>query len=171
MIKTCPICGSSFSGKGKMKFCSPSCAEAGARQARKEWEERTGFLEKQRKRAQDYRDQQAGINRELMEQEAKKKAANRKRADTRRLNKERKELIEAADAGDLDAMMDLAFETGDMRTYYTLYQEQLFRNDREYGIPRNGVRTIGGIDVYSATFVDDVLDALEEADRQEKDEE
>ena len=59
----CPICGRSFTpATASSKYCSAACRHEGRRQARKAWEDRTDYREKQRAAAQEYRDQKAAAD-------------------------------------------------------------------------------------------------------------
>lgn len=61
MIKIiCHICGKEFeTNGGNVKYCSMACKREGQRQCRKEWEARTGYREKQRQAAEEYRSEKA----------------------------------------------------------------------------------------------------------------
>lgn len=163
--KQCLICGKPFIASGSAKYCSPDCTKAGELKARKEWEERTGYREKKAQWTREYRDKQAQAQREIGMKEAKKQTAAQKRRDTIRRKKALKQLTSAASNGDIDAQMDLAFDNGDMHTYYTLLKQSILDNDKALNIKDPcGKNLIGGVDVYDPFFVENVLDQLEEDD-------
>lgn len=153
--KQCSICGNSFESLHGSKYCSPECSKEGQRRTRKEWEERSGYLEKKRQWTKDYRSNQAEVNKGIIEKVDKKRAAAQKRQDTIRRKKAQKRLEEAAANGDIDAQMDLALDRDDMRTYYTLYRESIIKNDDEFNVKnRYGRHIIAGADVYDPDFVE-----------------
>ena len=72
--KTCAVCGKEFDAKSpNTKYCSAICKERGNYLRRKEWEERTGFYEKQRENMKLYRERLAE-EKAALQAEAKKKA-------------------------------------------------------------------------------------------------
>lgn len=107
-VISCIICGKEFTAEAaNAKYCSMECRQKGRYQRRKDWEKETGFLEKQRKKMQNYRDKITEQERIAQEEEAKKAARNRKRQQTRRLNKLKALLIRDAEEGNPAAKMIL----------------------------------------------------------------
>ncbi|MBR6165549.1 MAG: hypothetical protein IKQ45_06465 [Clostridia bacterium] len=89
---SCVICGEKFvPSTPNAKYCSPECAETGQNARRREWEQRTGYLEKKRRQAQERR------NAIKAAAQAEKDAAARQAAEERqRLGKERIEVAQNA---------------------------------------------------------------------------
>lgn len=141
----CSICGNEFEPKvPNQKYCSTACKAKGKYLQRKKWEERTGFLEKQRQRMQNYRDQVTAEERAAAEAEAKKAEASRKRLETRRRNKAEQDLIRSAEQGDPFARMEIALkQSGNTSAdYWEAYKDWVLRSDPDGRTEVNGISVL-----------------------------
>lgn len=120
--KVCPICGQIFEAAyTSVKYCSDQCRQIGAKQARRSWEQRSGYSEKQRQLMAERRRERS----EAIQEANRSARISREEAD--RINKERaenarKQLIESATAGDLVSIMILAQRSGNWPEYWRAYK-------------------------------------------------
>ena len=162
----CKTCGKLFiTANSNGKYCSVACREEGRRKTRKEWEERTNYLEKKRLQAQAYREELAENRRR-----ANIASANRRNAEymARAADleaKARADLEVAAAAGDYDAQMELAIsgEVIDWRAYWKAYKAAEIAYAKEWN--RDSTRTVNGVSVYEEHFEDKVMDAIQKQGR------
>ena len=157
----CAICGKEFETQGgNVKYCSTECKREGQRQRRKEWEVRTGYKEKQRQAAAEYRAEQA----KQAEQEEKEAVRKKKAAETKaKRKKERQEAAELAQRsknGDKAALLKLALKNGNTLEYWRLRKEMILDEDERTGRISNNI--IGGISVYAGEFEYQIMAVLEE---------
>lgn len=163
----CAICGSEFEVlRGNAKYCSEKCRKEGQRMRRQEWENRTGYKEKQRQAAVEHRAELVRI----AEQEEKEANRKRKAAETKaRRKKERKQTADLkakAAEGDKLARMKLALKQGNALEYWRLYKEiYMEENERLNMIGKN---TVGGIDIYDDAFEYKIVELLKEQNRSQE---
>lgn len=149
----CPICGREFIPKSaNAKYCGIACRNKGKYQHRKEWEERSGYLEKQRQKMQDYRNQVTAAERAEREAALKREEAKAKRAETRRRNKERNKLLQDAEQGNAIARMRLAIlKSGNASAeYWEAYKDYVLQYAAEFG--HESTAEVNGISVHSPEF-------------------
>ncbi len=109
----CPICGRTFTpATPSSKYCSATCRHEGRRQARKAWELRTNYREKQRAAAQEYRDQKAADAALEAADAAAREENNRRRRQARQSAKATAALEAQARTGDPLAALSLLSSTG-----------------------------------------------------------
>lgn len=157
----CSICGKEFEARGgNVKYCSIECRKEGQRRSRKEWEDRTGYKEKQRQAAANHRAEQA----RKAEQEAKEASRKKKATETKAKRKKRRQeaaaLTQRAESGERAALLRLALENGNVVEYWRLRKEQVMEDDEKTGRISNNL--VGGISVYAGDFEHQAMAALEE---------
>lgn len=104
-VKICAICGKKFIAQApNAKYCSVECQVKGKNARRREWEQKSGYAEKQRAKYKEYREMKTREAEKALKEAEKNARINKKRQDTKAKNKRRGKLIEAAEAGDLEAM-------------------------------------------------------------------
>lgn len=161
MKQICAICGKEFEVKGgNVKYCGMDCKREGQRRRRKEWEVRTGYREKQRQAASDYRAERYRI----AEQEAKEANRKKKAAETKARRKKERQInaiLEArASNGDKVALMRMALKQKNTLEYWRIYKEFIIEENERLNMV--GKNTVGGIDVYDDAFEFKVLELLKE---------
>ena len=160
--KICPICGESFTPATPAdKYCSAGCREKGIYSARKEWEARSDFLEKQRQRMRDYR---AARSRErAAERETAAKQRNVKHNE--RLEQQRKQrealILQAAREGDPAAQMTIARQESGVCSleYWRAFQRMELKAESK---GRRLITSVNGIDVRNPDFPLGVVLSIEE---------
>lgn len=154
MIKNCIICGAAFeAAAANAKYCSQACAAAGAKKARLDWIQATGYNEKRREKAAAERAAAAEAAAEQKKREAKRAKANATRARNK-ANKAAREVLEAeARAGSIPAKMEIALEDGNGEEYWNLRQQYYFNEAERNGheLPF-GSCTVAGIDITDPEF-------------------
>lgn len=155
-VKICPICQKKFTaGKGNIKYCSEACREAGKAAARKQWEARTQYTEKQReaatKRREEDRQKQAKLTRERQRQHDLE--------HRERLQRMREDLERRAEAGDYAALEQLARERGDMLQFWHWRKMREIEYAESNG--RYSTFTVNEISVYDDDFEQKVLRSIE----------
>ena len=165
--KICPICGKKFIPKtGNMKYCSLLCSTKGKHLKAKEWQERPGYLEKQRQRIAEYRKKNSERKKELQTQIQEEREAKRiqsEKEQTERQKQRLSDLINAAEQGDLFARMELVErESGNTSPeYWELFKEYDLKYAVEWGYESK--TTVNGISVHVEGFGDLVSMAIEES--------
>ena len=134
-----------------------SCREIGNKKRRKEWEQRTGYAEKQKLMARKNRcnKPEAGHKKKS---EQKDSAKNQKQEKLIKNNLEQR-----ANEGDLYALGILALKRGDVLEYWRLRKEKYIAEDERTG--RTGDVLVGGISPYSDNFEHYVLDQIKDGKR------
>lgn len=158
--RICAICNTPFTATGaRAKYCSPKCRAIGTQKARKEWEIKSNFKEKQRLRMKERR----RVSREELhrQQEAVQAVIRQKRLEQAKADR-KKSLAETrrkAKAGNLDAQMDIALEEGNALKYWRLYKEAILQAEREFNCTLKHI--VGGIDVHTDNFEYLIAEKLE----------
>ncbi len=160
-ILKCTICDKEFEAPGgNVKYCSMQCKKEGQRKSRQEWENRTGYKEKQRIAKAELRAELA----RKAEQDAKENTRKKKSAETKaKRKKERQkatELAQKAENGDMVSLLRLALKNGNTLEYWRLRKEMILEEDAKTGRISNCL--IGGISVYTGDFEYQIMAALEE---------
>lgn len=157
---SCAICGTTFTASSaRAKYCSPTCKDLGAKNARRKWEAKSDYKEKQRLRMKERR----RVSREELhrQQEAVQAVIRQERLEQAKEDR-KKTLAETrrkAKAGDLDAQMDIALEKGNSLEYWRLYKECILQSEKEFNYI--GRHTVGGIEVREDNFEYLVVEMLE----------
>lgn len=159
ITKICPICGTEFTTeKGNHKFCSDACRIEGAKLARKEWEDRTGFREKQREKMRLYRAQvtaEKAKKRAELRAKRQKELQEKQKQITLENRKREQKLIEA---GDPRARMRQL--TPSCLEYWIAFQEAELNNSIESGEPSS--TTVNGISIYVDHFPEEALQSVKD---------
>ena len=160
---TCQICGAEFeSSAANAKYCSTACRLAGRRRSRKDWEEKSGYKEKQRKKMQEYREQ-AAKDAAAAEAAAEKRAAtNKKRQATRRRNDETAKLLQAIERGDPLARCTLALKEYGIRSaeYWEAYKAYILNFTDAWNA--ESAASVNGIPINNPLFGLSVSMSIEE---------
>ena len=149
----CVICGKQFEARAaNSKYCSIGCRRKGKYQRRKDWEDRSGYREKQRKKMQEYREKAAAEALEEREATARQEAADRKQKETQRRNQEREELIQKAEQGDAFSRMMLAAEKAGKTSleYWDAYKDYEMQSAARLG--KISTTSVNGISVHDPDF-------------------
>jgi len=158
MIMICPVCGKEFEGKGRKRFCSPVCQMKGSRQTRKEWEQKTGYLEKLRESRRIQRAEESEAKRNEAEKARKKHHRAEKQRDRRAETREQKARQKRAEKGDYYALMDIAQEDGDMLSYWKYYKLEELAFCKSMG--KDSTRKVNGIPVQDEDFEIKVIETI-----------
>ena len=141
----CVICGATFTPKAaNAKYCSEHCRQRGKYQKRREWEQKSGYIDRQREKMRQYRDDLTEEERQQAEKAAARKARSEKARETRRKNKELQELTARAEQGDALARLDLAARNGNTSFGYweafkDYHLQEAEKRGRQSGIMVNGI--------------------------------
>lgn len=155
-IAVCEVCGAEFeTSAANAKFC-PSCRKSAMKQSRKNWEQRTGYADKQREKRRAKRaeikaekQQQTAAASSGREQERVKRAA-------RLMEERRREFTEKAESGDIFAKMSLAMLDGDMHSYWKYWAFFAIQEAERFG--KRAEVTVGGVSVYDPNFADQIME-------------
>ena len=164
--KQCQICGKTFNADRGAKYCSIECSKEGEKLRRIEWlKKNPEYLDKKRQWNRDYRTRKSDDKIERNQAE-KQQASDEFRAELEAIRKKRQiETEQAALEGDIDALMEIAFDADDMETYYTLYKQSILDNDERFNVKnRYGAHFVGQFDVYDPDFVEMVVAVLNQTD-------
>ena len=161
MIVKCIVCEKPFEiEKGHAKYCSEECRKKGQYRKRKEWENRTGYREKQRKLQESYRVQEMESRaKEQKQTNALKRAEYEERAQRSCLERLRN-LQEKAESGSITAQMFIALTEGDMLEYWRLRKEAILEED--YMCGRTSYFRVGEIEAHSEFFENQIVDKATE---------
>ena len=159
----CPICGQSFTpAAAGSRYCSEPCRQEGRRLARKAWEERTGYREKQRAAAQEYRERKAAAAALEAEAAAIRDEHNRRRRQARQAAKGQESLEAQARQGDLFAKLQLQKRAGGNATEAYWAAFQAVELAQEAANPGHNVCLVNGIAIGDPDFALKVVMTIEE---------
>lgn len=152
---TCTICGNTFySESGNAKFCSDECRLEGSKIARRAWEERTGYKDKQRELMREKRKKERIDNIKQNKIDLTERKKERSESESKRIE----QLQNAAAAGDPLSRMMLAKR----------YSKEFWDAYRDYEIQNMKCQkkikdvTVNDISVYDDDFVTRVVASIEE---------
>ena len=131
--RICPVCGSVFKPAYiSSKYCSEECRRIGTENARKSWEQRSGYREKQRQRMAQIRQERGEAIREATNIR-KRNLAEEEAQRVQRRQQHRQQLEDQAAAGDPLSIMILAKEAGNWPEYWKSYKAYEIQLAKERG--------------------------------------
>ncbi len=131
--KVCPVCGSIFTPAYiSVKYCSEECRRIGTENARKAWEDRSGYREKQRRYMRQIREERSEEIRRAVSIRKTNEAEEAAQRLQRR-QQQRQRLEKKAAAGDPLSIMILTKEAGNWPEYWKAYKAYEIQLAKERG--------------------------------------
>lgn len=153
-VVKCPICGQEFAtNKPREKYCV-NCKEEASKRTRDSWKIRSGYNEKQRNAIREKRAKELEIKTGITQAMKQAEYDARLKAEQERMEKNHRELVEAAKNGDALANMQLSRGWEDSN-YWKWYKQYEIEN-----MNVNIDSIVNGISIFESDFESKVIESI-----------